>query len=774
MIQHGDDLHEAAALAARGMRNSESALLEVFRELQELHEQALDRPRALVAALFACVEARDPYTGAHCSAVHDIAVLVCAEIRLTPEDRDEVRAVALLHDLGKLALPDAILRKRGPLDAMERAEVELHPVLGERILASVPGLDAIARGVRHEHERWDGTGYPDRLAGDVIPLSARIVAACDAYHALVSDRPYRPGVTPAEALAEVVRGSGTQFDPAIAVALQRALDDGVEATPRPPVPELFAAGAGNEPLLRELRALVRLATATGVAQGFDEVMEAAAEEVLVALGATAVTISRWEADHGWLRVLLNAGELLPSAEPRPEHEVYTVAGYPPMAALVERGEATLSVVDDAQSPPEARAWLARAGRESDLSVPILVDDQLWGELHASTGIGVPRFGPRQLRLLEAMAGMLATAVGRSELFARISRLAYEDPLTGLANRRALDRQLEDALDVDEGALVSLVVADVDAFKELNDRHGHDEGDRVLQAVAHGLSAAASELPGTLVARSGGDEFCAVLTGRPLADAEAFCRNAGRRITALDGPAVTLAWGAASSADGPGRPGDLFRRADAAQYAAKRAGRGRICLNGPETPMPLPVRPARRRLRDATRTESAWLVPAAMEALDALERGAAVLDRLATVGAVFAGALDAAGWDVSSAPEGTGVLVTRLGELTVLDPQTGRRMTRVHMEDEWVLSEFPATVRAVDDGVGFHAARGAEDSDPDELRALEELGYESVLGAGARRDGEVWIVEVFGDARTPPFVDAVAHLRAAVAAAVAYASRAEPS
>lgn len=772
VIRHGDDLHEAAALAARGMRRSESALLEVFRELQELHEQALDRPRALVAALLACLEARDPYTGAHCHAVHDIAVLVCDELRLSAEDRDEVRAVALLHDLGKVALPDAILRKRGPLTRIERAEVELHPVLGERILASVPGLDAIARGVRYEHERWDGEGYPDGLAGEAIPLSARVVAACDAYHALVSDRPYRPGVAPDVALGEVLRGRVTQFDPTVIDALEVALRH-PPAGPRPPVPELFTAGARNEPLLRELRALVRLATATGGAQGFDEVVEAAAEEVLVALGATSVTVSRWEADHGCLRVLLNAGELLPHEESRPENEVYTVAHYPPMAALVERGDPTLSIRDDPDSSPEARAWLERTGRESDISVPILVEDQLWGELYAATGRGVPRFEPRQLRLLEAMAGMLATAVGRSELFGRISRLAYEDPLTGLANRRALDAHLEEALeagDADAGAppLVSLVVADVDAFKELNDRHGHDEGDRVLQAVAHGLSAAASEFSGTLVARSGGDEFCAVLAGRTLEDAEAFCRNASRRIGHLDGPTVTLAWGAASSADGSGRPGELFRRADAAQYAAKRAGRGRICLNAPEAPTPMPVRPARRRLRDAARTERAWLVPAAIEAIDALGPDAPLLERLATVGAVFGGALDAAGWDVSSAPEGTGVLVTRQGELTVLDPESGRRMTRVHMQDEWVLAEFPATVRAVEEGVGFAAALGAADSDPDELRALEELGYECVLGTGARRDGTVWIVEVFGDARTPPFADALPHLRAAVAAAVAYA------
>jgi HD-GYP domain-containing protein (c-di-GMP phosphodiesterase class II) len=131
--------------------------------------------------------------------------------------------VALLHDIGKIGMPDEILRKPGRLDAHELAIMREHPVIGERILRHVPGLETVARAVRHEHERWDGTGYPDGLAGEAIPLSSRITLVCDAYHAMTSARPYRAALDHEEAAEELRRGAGTQFDPAIVTALLAAL-----------------------------------------------------------------------------------------------------------------------------------------------------------------------------------------------------------------------------------------------------------------------------------------------------------------------------------------------------------------------------------------------------------------------------------------------------------------------------------------------------------------------------------------------------------------------
>ena len=126
-------------------------------------------------------------------------------------DEDEikdVRTAALLHDIGKVGIPDEILHKNGPLDAREWEIMRQHPVIGERIMRAIPGMGSIARVVRHEHERWDGGGYPDGLAGEAIPLAARIILACDAYHAMVSDRPYRKAMSHHDAMAELTSNAG--------------------------------------------------------------------------------------------------------------------------------------------------------------------------------------------------------------------------------------------------------------------------------------------------------------------------------------------------------------------------------------------------------------------------------------------------------------------------------------------------------------------------------------------------------------------------------------
>ena len=121
--------------------------------------------------------------------------------------------MAILHDVGKLAIPDAILHKPGPLDEAEWTVMRTHPIASEQLLAQVPSLHHLCAAVRAEHERWDGTGYPDGLAGRAIPLASRITLVCDAFHAMTSDRPYRAGMSVADAFAEIEAGSGTQFCP---------------------------------------------------------------------------------------------------------------------------------------------------------------------------------------------------------------------------------------------------------------------------------------------------------------------------------------------------------------------------------------------------------------------------------------------------------------------------------------------------------------------------------------------------------------------------------
>jgi ribonuclease P protein subunit RPR2 len=181
-----------------------------------------------VHALATAVEAKDDTTGGHIERVRDLGLLLARE--MVPKDaRDPQMAWGfLLHDIGKLSVPDAILRKPGRLDDMEWALMRRHAEEGVRILEGTPFLDRALDVVRHHHERWDGTGYPAGLAGEEIPLWARIFSVVDTLDAITSTRPYRPCQTLGAALAEIRLCAGTQFDPAVVEALERLDRDEIE------------------------------------------------------------------------------------------------------------------------------------------------------------------------------------------------------------------------------------------------------------------------------------------------------------------------------------------------------------------------------------------------------------------------------------------------------------------------------------------------------------------------------------------------------------------
>jgi putative nucleotidyltransferase with HDIG domain len=189
------------------------------------HEDRAQRLyRETLASLSNALEAKDAVTSEHTEEVVRLAVAVAAELELELEAVRNVELGAVLHDIGKVRVPEAILNKPGPLTDEEWEVMRTHPEVGEQILRPIQSLQAILPIVRHHHERWDGTGYPDRLVGRAIPLGARIVAVCDAYRAMTEDRPYRKALAEAEARQELTDSVGSQFDGDCVEALFRALD----------------------------------------------------------------------------------------------------------------------------------------------------------------------------------------------------------------------------------------------------------------------------------------------------------------------------------------------------------------------------------------------------------------------------------------------------------------------------------------------------------------------------------------------------------------------
>jgi putative nucleotidyltransferase with HDIG domain len=209
------DLHEEDRLLL------EAAVAQIGLALQfeELVERVERTFSDTVAVLSDALEAKDAYTGAHTREVADLAQRVGERLGLPVAELRNVVHAALLHDIGKIAIRSEILSKPGPLTDEEFREIQQHTLAGVRMLERIDELGAVLPLIRSAHERWDGTGYPDRTRGDDIPLGARVICACDAFHAMVSDRSYRSALPVAEAFEEMRRCSGSQFDPAVVEAL---------------------------------------------------------------------------------------------------------------------------------------------------------------------------------------------------------------------------------------------------------------------------------------------------------------------------------------------------------------------------------------------------------------------------------------------------------------------------------------------------------------------------------------------------------------------------
>lgn len=203
-----DLLSDLAGLAA-------SSLLE--RDRRARAEAALEAGAEVLGRV---IDMRDTYTGRHSARVSVLARRVGERIGMSDDEVELLAYAARLHDVGKLAVPDSILQKPGPLDELEWAVMRLHPEWGAEMVAGVPGLERLADLVGAHHEHWDGEGYPLGLQGEGIPLASRVIAACDAFEAMVSHRPYRAPLSTKEALGDLRAGAGSQFDPMVVVAVE--------------------------------------------------------------------------------------------------------------------------------------------------------------------------------------------------------------------------------------------------------------------------------------------------------------------------------------------------------------------------------------------------------------------------------------------------------------------------------------------------------------------------------------------------------------------------
>jgi diguanylate cyclase (GGDEF)-like protein len=518
-----------------------------------------------------------------------------------------------------------------------------------------------------------------------------------------------------------------------------------------------------------LQSLLDIAKVVGAVRRFEDLIELTAEEARRALDAASLSISRLERETGRLRTLVNVGSLGPGETRFPDDEVYPLSEWPQAVSRLEARQGHVTVAG--QGGVEA-GLLDRLGKGSSTEIPLVVEARVWGAMYATRAVDEQPFTQDDLDFAQAVATQVAAGIVQADHYARIERLAFEDPLTGLANRRAVDQRLEASMDAlaATGTPVSLILADINRLKHVNDTFGHDAGDRLIVAVADAVSRASGLAPGSLAARIGGDEFCIVVTG---AAAQVAFRVGEELCRIVDGqPRSTgVSCGIASTDTLPGpvnTPVRLFRLADAAQYRAKRAGArtpvvaGAAASDDPGEP-PVDRRARRGRL--------------AVDATAALESGLERLDRLAdepaqarveAVAEHLLTILDAAAWWVSCVAPGSRALaavsssVQRFGERGAEDEPLAATFD---------LDAFPATDAALREAQAFRVELGAPGADPAEEAALVSAGYSGVLVAGATGAAGGWLVEIYTDSISLPVAGFEPIVRALLALAVTGAPRA---
>jgi diguanylate cyclase (GGDEF)-like protein/putative nucleotidyltransferase with HDIG domain len=552
-----------------------------------------------IEALALAISAKDNLTHEHLRRVQVYAVEIGKELGVSEMELEAIRAAALLHDIGKLAVPEHILSKPGKLSPEEFEKLKIHPVVGAEILAQVEFPYPVVPIVRSHHEKWDGSGYPDGLRGEEIPIGARILTAVDCLDALASDRPYRKALELSEAMQSVSAEVGRSFDPRVIEVLERRYVDLEDQTKK-------LAGSKKK-LSTDLKVLRGAAPGAGFESAVNKpgATEISAEpgDFLSSIAAARQEFHMlYEATHD-LGNSLSLSETLSVLAIR----LQKMIAYDAIAIFIVKdrnltaeyahgesfrqlstleiplGEGLSGWVAANQKPllnGDASADLAHKRKQSSTSalqsalvVPLVdMSGTLLGvlSLYSNRRDG---FTNDHLRILLAISVKVGLALGNALRYQQAETSATTDGLTGLPNAKALFMHLNNEISQAEesGSKLTVLVSDLDGFKQVNDRFGHLEGNNVLRMVSEKFSEMCDE--SSYVARMGGDEFVFILrdfSDRALSNwterMADIALTAGRKATGED--ILSISVGAANYPKHGMDAERLLGEADRRMYAMK--------------------------------------------------------------------------------------------------------------------------------------------------------------------------------------------------------------
>ncbi len=559
-----------------------------------------------IEALALAIDAKDETTHAHLQRVQIYALEIGREIGLNKPELDALRAASLLHDIGKLAVPEHIITKPGRLTPEEFEKMKIHPVVGAEILERVRFPYPVAPIVRSHHERWDGTGYPNQLRGEAIPIGARILSVVDCFDALASDRQYRRALPLDKAIGIVIQETGHSFDPRVVEILARRYQEleamAVEKAGEPPrlrreirvegttAPAAGYEKSGPEPRLQTASApgetsdfLALIAAARQEAQTIFELVQSlgnslSLDETLSVLSVRLKRIVPFDA----MAVYIRRGDVLePELVAGDNFRLFSSLRIPMGQGLsgwvAENGKPIVngnpSVEPGYLNDPAKFSTL-----NSALAVPLAGLNGVIGVLtlyHSDRDA----FTRDHLRVLLVVSSKLSLSIENSLRYRQAETTAVTDYLTELPNARSLFLHLESEIARcrQNQQPLTVVVCDVDNFKLVNDQSGHIEGNRLLKILAQAYRERCQN--NEYVARMGGDEFVLVMSGTALDEAtlrqEQIHRALIDEVSMRTGLDVTLSVGAAVFPADATTPEDLLAAADRLMYKAKQASPGRL-------------------------------------------------------------------------------------------------------------------------------------------------------------------------------------------------------